>query len=177
MSRCQSPPARSRALAAWLCTAFLALTSSSCAKVAATAPADAMPEAAAMAGVAMGESGAPESAQPAAPPPLEATVTSLPANAETPANPNPQHRRQLIYTANLQVAVRDVDDGVAHTEALAQELGGWVQFVCERAIEPLKVGQDMSGGFGATRDGASSRYPSADDLPSRVNRHSPESNR
>jgi chemotaxis protein histidine kinase CheA len=47
---------------------------------------------------------------------------STPASSPTPAT----HKRQIIYTATMQVRVFDVEHAIAVAEALPERLGGWL---------------------------------------------------
>lgn len=71
---------------------------------------------------------------PPAPPAEPAPVTSDTVVVDAPKQPEPEPqpanqaaaKRQIIYTATMQVSVYDVEHAVAEAEALPERLGGWL---------------------------------------------------
>jgi hypothetical protein len=85
------------------------------------------------------------------------TIVDTP-KPEPPKQPEPTNqaaaKRQIIYTATMQVSVHDVDHAVAFAEALPERLGGWLhqradnQLVLRIPAEKLEQAMDAIAELG-----------------------------
>ncbi len=69
-------------------------------------------------------------------PPPPPPPPSTPANPTTPTSTDDKGRdgAQIVYTANLSIAVYQVDQGLARVEAIAREVGGYLTLKRTRDI-------------------------------------------
>jgi len=61
------------------------------------------------------------------PKPRASTATRRGGQGEASAPPPSTRRRQVIYTASMQISVYRVDEAVDYAEVLPAQLGGWIQ--------------------------------------------------
>jgi chemotaxis protein histidine kinase CheA len=104
------------------------------------------------------ESPAPSPAPPADPgtPAPVATTPQSPPDVPSPVDPPKQTagKRQIIYTASMQVSVYDVAHSVEQAEALPDRLGGWLhqridnQVILRIPAERLREAMDMIAELG-----------------------------
>jgi len=95
---------------------------------------------------------APPMAQPEPAPTPVITPTDLPKQTEVPKQAS--NKRQVIYTATMQVSVYDVEHSIAQAEALPDRFGGWLhqrmdnQLVLRIPAEHLDEAIDIIGELG-----------------------------
>lgn len=103
------------------------------------------------------EEGAPPPPEPSPDAPPEPEPEPVDISVDVPNQPAPKQaasKRQVIYTANMQVSVYDVEHAMALIEALPDRYGGWLhqrldnQIVLRIPAEHLQAAMDMIAELG-----------------------------